>query len=345
MKLFKSYEYWPSYLFYIPILPYAVYLAIKAKSGGFFYATNPALDNSGDGTESKYKTILLIPPEYRPNTVFVAANSDLDKILTNITTQSIYYPLIIKPDIGFRGLLVKKINNKKELVHYLKKYNSIHLIIQEFISYPNECGILYFKIPGLKKGNISSLTFKKFISVKGDGTSNISELIQNDDRAKKYYSLLKESNESRFNAIPINGKVIQLGDIGNHSKGTEFINANQYISKTLTKTFDKINAQIDGWNYGRIDIKYNSFKELENGKAFKILEINGLISEPTHIYDASKGSYLNSLKEICKHWNIIYKISTCNITQHEIQSKNLKHFIKSLQQLQRYILKIKNLSL
>ena len=344
MRFIKSYEYWPSYLFYIPILPYAIYLAIKAKSGGFFYATNPGLENSGDGTESKYKTLQLIPPKYCPDTVFVPANSDIHTILSNIATHHIHYPLIIKPDIGFRGLLVEKIKNENDLVLYLKKYNSIHLIIQEYISYPNECGVLYYKIPGQERGHISSLTFKKFISVTGDGTSSIAELIQKDDRAKKYYTLLKELNESRFSSIPINGKIIQLGDIGNHSKGTQFINANQYISKTLTRTFDKINTQIDGWNYGRIDIKYNSFRELEIGKSFKILEINGLISEPTHMYDASNGSYIKSLKEICKHWGIIYKIAKSNIEQHEIPSKNLKHFINSLQKLQQYSITINNLN-
>ena len=37
-KKITNWEYWPSYLFYGPLLPYAFYLAIKAKSFGFFSA-------------------------------------------------------------------------------------------------------------------------------------------------------------------------------------------------------------------------------------------------------------------------------------------------------------------
>ncbi len=343
MKFIKSYEYWPSFLFYLPILPYAVYLAIKAKNSVFFYATNPGIKNAGDGTESKYKTLQLIPCQYRPNSLFVPANSTINQTLEKLTTTEIYFPLIIKPDIGFRGLLVKKIENKTELIQYLEKCNSIDLIIQEFISYPLECGLLFYKIPNEKTGNISSLTFKKFISVTGDGITNISALIQKNNRTKKYIHLLKELNESRFYSIPPKGKIIQLGYIGNHSKGTQFINAKKHISNTLIETFNQINKQINGWDYGRIDIKYNSFEELEIGKSFTILEINGIISEPTHIYDSSNGTYIKSLKEICKHWRIIYTIATSNIKKKRPPSQNLKHLIQSLLQLKHYTYRINKL--
>jgi len=343
MKFVKSYEYWPSYLFYIPLLPYAVYLALKAKSGGFFYAANPGIENSGDGTESKFSTIQLIPSKYKPVTIFVPINSPIDPLLEKITLKKIIYPLIIKPDIGFRGLLVKKINTPNELIDYLKKYNSINLIIQEFITYPNECGVLFHKLPGQDKGTITSLTFKRFIAVTGDGSSTVSELISKDSRANKYTSLLKKQNSTILNTIPTKGKHIKLGDIGNHSKGTAFINANTSISQPLIDTFNNLNEQIKGWDYGRIDLKYENFEDLENGKSFKILEINGLISEPTHMYDASTGNYLKSLKEICKHWTIIYTISQENHRLHKVPFKNFNYFIKSLHKLQRYSTTIKQL--
>ena len=59
IKLFKNWEYWPSYMFYIPILPYAFYLGLKARSTTFMSAVNPGIQNSGNGTESKYKTLEL----------------------------------------------------------------------------------------------------------------------------------------------------------------------------------------------------------------------------------------------------------------------------------------------
>jgi len=148
IKTILQWEYWPSYMFYVPLLPYAFYLAIKSRSFGFFSAVNPSIEGSGNGLESKYKTLQLIPKEYIPTSVFVIKNQKFEKTLTDIKNEKIGFPLIIKPNIGFRGLLVKKINSERELQNYLKKYNTIDLIIQEFIAYKNECGIFYYKIPG-----------------------------------------------------------------------------------------------------------------------------------------------------------------------------------------------------
>ncbi|MBV1887779.1 MAG: D-alanine--D-alanine ligase, partial [Urechidicola sp.] len=62
-------EHWPSYMFYIPNLPYSFYLALKARSTVFYTAVNPAIKNSGDGMESKFDTIQLIPGQYKPKTI------------------------------------------------------------------------------------------------------------------------------------------------------------------------------------------------------------------------------------------------------------------------------------
>ena len=143
MKLFNfkkmmKFEYWPWYLFYIPLLPYAFYLALKSRSFGFFSAVNPGIEGSGNGLESKYKTLQLLPKKHKPVSIFIEKGETIESILRKISSHNITYPLIIKPDIGYRGLLVKKINSDQELSSYLEKYNSIDLIIQEFIQFKNE---------------------------------------------------------------------------------------------------------------------------------------------------------------------------------------------------------------
>jgi hypothetical protein len=304
LNLFKNWEYWPSYMFYIPLLPYAFYLALKRGSFGFFSSVNPSLKESGNGLESKYETLQLVPKALQPKSFAVETNSPHSKIHEQISKHKIDFPLIVKPDIGFRGLLVKKINTPEDLIAYLKKYNSIRLIIQELITLPNECGIFYHKIPGEQKGQISSLTLKRFLSVRGNGKLTLKELIQNDQRAKRYLKILEDIHGEGLDEIPIVNKNVTLNLIGNHSKGTQFIDGNHLISSDLEKTFDELQEHIKGWYYGRIDIKYDRFEELIKGKNFKIIELNGIISEPTHIYDASKGSYIKALKSICQHWKI-----------------------------------------
>lgn len=340
----SNWEYWPTFMFYLPNIPYVIYLAIKAKSPVFYTATNPRIKNSGDGTESKFKTTQLIPKKYRPKTILVTPKQRFSAILKNIDQEKLKFPLIAKPDIGFRGMLVKKIKSKNELKEYLKKY-PIDILVQEFISLKNECGIFYYRLPNEKKGTITSITLKKFSTVIGNGKSTLSELIHADERAKMYYDLFQEIHKEDMNLIVRKNKEILLTSIGNHSKGTQFKNGNRLISSELIRVISDIEQQIDGWYYGRLDIKYDTFEKFVENKKFKILEINGIISEPTHVFDARTYSYFDAVKAIGKHWGIAYKIATINHKLYNVEYANTRNFIKEMKGLKDYIKKIKELSL
>lgn len=342
IKKLTNWEYWPSAMFYIPNLPYAFYLAIRAKNPVFFSATNPSIKNSGNGTESKFDVLQLIPEKYCPKSILVLPQTNFDTVLNEIAQKEISFPLIVKPDIGFRGLLVKKINSTSELKEYLHSY-PINIIIQEFLDFKNECGIFYHRNPTKEKGWISSLTLKRFLTVTGNGTNTLLQLILNDERAKLYADILKDIHKNKLTTIPKNKEVVKLSVIGNHSKGTQFINGNHLITKQLEETFDLVNKSIKGWYYGRVDIKYNSFEELQQGKNFKILEINGIISEPTHIYDSKNYTYFKALKAIRTHWKSLFEIATTNHKQKNIPYKVTTEFINEVFQLKNYIKKIKRL--
>ena len=345
IKLTKFYkwEYWSPSMFYIPNLPYACYLTAKARHFTFFSATNPGIKNSGNGTESKFKTIQLIPEKYRPKTILVTANTEFNLVISDIEQNKICFPLIAKPDIGFRGLLVQKINTENELKIYLKKY-PITIIIQELLDYKNECGIFYHRNPSKKKGQVSSITLKHFLTVIGDGHSSLKKLILADNRAKLYLNLFKEIHKEQLYEIPNKEEKIILTSIGNHSKGTQFINGNHLISKKVEQTFDNLSTSITGWYYGRIDIKYNTFEELENGNNFKIIEINGIISEPTHIYDSESYTYFKALKSIRAHWKSLFEIATTNHKEHRVPYKSTIKIIAEILKLKAYTRKIRGLS-
>ncbi|MDY0779813.1 D-alanine--D-alanine ligase [Tenacibaculum sp. IB213877] len=338
-----NWEHWPSSMFYVPNLPYAFYLAFRAGNTTFFTAANPALKSSGNGTESKYETIQLVPEKHRPKSVLVTEKNSFQDILNQLQKEKILYPLIAKPDVGFRGLLVKKIHSETELKQYLEKY-PVNIILQEFLDYENECGVFYHKNPRTNKGHISSLTLKRFLSVIGDGKSTLKELILADERAKLYIDLFEEIHQHKLNEILKKEQKIKLTAIGNHSKGTQFINGNHLISEKLIQTFDNLSNSIDGWYYGRVDVKYNTFSALENGTDFKVLEINGVISEPTHIYDAENYSYFKALKTIRQHWKSLFKIATTNHYYNNITLVKPRVFINEMRWLKSYIKKIKKYS-
>ena len=338
-----QWEHWPTFMFYIPLAPFYIYQTFKAKHLVSYLIANPAIKYSGNGTESKFETLNLIPKQYKPKSILINKYTNFEDVVIDIEKANIEFPLIAKPDIGFRGYLVKKMDTENELKYYLEK-NKIPIIIQEFVAYENECGLFYYRMPDESKGKITSITLKKFLTVVGNGTSSLSELILTDKRAYLYYKLLQNIHKSNMKSIPKKDEIVQLSVIGNHSKGTQFINGNHLISKDLEQMMDDLSKQIDNWFYGRLDIKYNSFEELISGKNFKILEINGIISEPTHIYDPENTTYFGALKSIATHWKIIYKISKKN---HEIAKIPYHKFIpytKDMLWLRKYTKKLKKLN-
>lgn len=331
-----NWEYWPSYMFYVPNVPYGVYLALKARNFVFFSATNPAIKHSGNGSESKFETLELIPNEFKPKSILIQNNSGFKTALSAVKKAQLNFPLIVKPDIGYRGLLVTKINSETELNNYLTKYNSIDIIVQEYIDLPKECGIFYYRIPNEEKGHITSITLKEYLAVTGDGTSTLEALIHADPRVLKHLELIKILHPKQLNKVIKKDEKLVLNVIGNHSKGTTFLDGNHLIDEELEDAIDKLLKMIPSVFYGRIDLKYESLETLKKLEQFKIIEINGVISEPTHIYDPHKSSYFKALKEIRKHWKIMYRVATTNNKVNKVNYESPSSFIKSLRELKTY---------
>ncbi len=315
---------------------------IKEWNLVFYTAVNPGIKNSGIGSESKYETLQMLPTAFIPKSVLHTAGSSIAHTITRLKEQHIRFPVIAKPDVGFRGLLVKKIENQEALSSYLEKYK-IDIIIQEFLTHENECGIFYYRYPSEQKGVVTSITLKEFCHVTGDGTSTIETLITQDERAKLYLHLIKDNRSVNLESVPSKGEVVKLSSIGNHSKGTKFINGNHLITQKLQDSFDKLNHQVDGWYYGRVDVKYNSLEELYRGE-FKILELNGILAEPTHIYDASKTSYFGALKIIRKHWKQLYRIAVYNHKRQKVPYRKMFPFIREMLALKSYSNRVKKMA-
>lgn len=338
-----QWEHWPTLMFYVPLIPFYIYSAIKSKHLVSYLAANPAIKYSGNGTESKYKTIQLVPKQYRPLSVLISEEMSFSDSLRILENANIKFPIIAKPDVGFRGYLVKKVDTEGELKRYLEK-NKIDIILQEYIDFDNECGLFYHRFPDQTKGKITSITLKRFLTVTGNGILNLSELILADKRAYLYYNLLNNIHKERMYSIPRKGEVIKLTVIGNHSKGTQFINGNHLITRDLEQMMDNLSSQINNWYYGRLDIKYNTFSELIASENFKIIEINGIISEPTHIYDPTSATYFDALKSIRKHWKIIYRIAKLNHVKYNVSYPKIIPYVKDMFWLRRYSKKLKKLN-
>lgn len=319
-------EHWPAPLFYTPVFFYYLYNSLKFRKFNYFTSVNPALDTGGMCGFSKYDSFKLIPSDLLPNTVCLSKRYYSQKELYNLLQENnLRFPLIVKPDQGERGFLVSKVDDLDKLHFYLKnKSQHINFLIQNYIDYPLEVGA--FLIYRDKAWHVTSLTSKNFWSVVGDGKKTLKELALEEESGKKLslqtMDLLK---------VPAKGKRVILEPIGNHCRGTDFINSCDKISEKMQKMFNEKFGSTEGLRYVRFDLRTPSWEELEKGN-FKVMEINGVSSEPGHIYDA-KTPLSQAYKDLFSHWSQMAKIADEEIhkkTNQETFSETFKKVISHM---------------
>lgn len=309
IKIF-NWEYWPFAVLYAPLYPYWFWLCLKARAFFYINAANPTIRNGGFLMESKKEIYDLLPEGTYPATLFFKAGTDPLAILQQMKVNNIQYPAIGKPDIGMRGMSVQKLENDQDLLLYAQK-SKVDFLVQAYIPFEDELGIFYYRIPGEEKGQISGIVGKELLGVTGDGKSTVEELLQQNQRFILQLPVLRKSMPDELLLVLAKGERKLLVPYGNHARGAKFIDVTYLADERLNYVIDRLAKQIDGFYYGRMDIRYNNIEELRQGKNFSIIELNGSGSEPTHIYDP-RHSVFFAWKEITRHWAIMYRISKIN---------------------------------
>ncbi len=314
------YEYWPFWIFYLPAFFYGLILGIKARSPLYFTSINRCMNFGGTFLSSKYGYLKYLPKENIPISCIVNRQMSLTEIMKQLKIHHLDYPIIAKPDIGERGKSVSKIQNKRQLSQYFKNASYQTFILQEYIDYPIEIGVLYYRDTD-GKGNITSVGLKKFCTIQGDGQSTLGKLILKNPRVYKRKKQLETRFKNGWDTVLNRGEKILVEPIGNHNLGTTFLNGNHLYSDEMMQWIDHRASMIPNFDYGRFDLRISSWNSFKNNQGIKILEINGVNSEPIHIYSPNFG-LINAYKEIFKHMRIIYRLSVHQIKHYPPVSIN-----------------------
>ncbi|HEX8548806.1 MAG TPA: hypothetical protein VF691_17710 [Cytophagaceae bacterium] len=306
----RHWEYWPMEIVYLPIFFYYLWLSFISRSFFYFSAANPSIETGGMAGESKWDILKNISGDLIPATVFIKRGSSLSQITSMLRERKIGFPCIAKPDIGERGRQVEKINDQTDLQCYAEAARE-DFIIQEYITFPFELGIFYYRMPSAQNGKVTSIVIKEFLSVVGDGQSTMFQLLRQNPRARLQMNRFLKEKRLWLSLVPNKNEYVQLEPIGNHCRGTKFIDGNDLKGEDLDLVFDAISKTIPGFYYGRYDIKCTSLEELRLGKGIKIMELNGVGAEPSHIYHPGFPLW-KAYKTLFHHWKMMYKISQEN---------------------------------
>jgi membrane protein DedA with SNARE-associated domain len=317
IKRRASWEFWSLRVFYLPVVVYIAYLAIKHRSLTVFTCANPAIPASGFVGESKAEILRGLSQSAAAKPFLLkylllsndfSAEEKLQKAVDFMTEQDLTLPAVLKPDVGERGSGVQIVKSREELADELE--SDENQILQEFAA-GEETSVFYYRFPDAEKGKIFAITEKRFPRVTGDGEATLEELILRDKRAVCLAEKYLERNAERLETIPASGETVQIIDIGTHSRGAIFLDGGWMKTATLENKIDEICRGFEGFYFGRFDIRVKSFEEFAEAKNFKIVELNGVTSEATNIYDP-KNSLFDAYRLLFRQWRIAFEIGAGN---------------------------------
>ncbi|MFN5335108.1 MAG: hypothetical protein ACK5BV_07985 [Bacteroidota bacterium] len=305
-----NWELWPFKVVYFPISFVWLWYMMKSRAVWFFTPSNPTLSFGGFEGEGKKEMYEQLPSHLIPKTMYVESDEDFGKVIFTLNTMGFRYPIVVKPDVGMKGILFRKIDTEEQLLEYHKKI-PVTYIIQELIDLPLEVSVFYYRYPDSPKGKVSGFFAKELLHVIGNGTDSVHALIQQHPRARFREDELKRKHGHVFQHVLANGEKFYLSYAGNHNRGARFISLKNEIDDALHQVFDDLNKHVPHFYYGRYDIKTLSVEDLKAGRNYYILEYNGSGAEPNHIYDAGLTLW-EAYREILHHWKVLYEISKYN---------------------------------
>lgn len=310
-------EFWPSHIFYLPMIPVWLALVLRHRSLTCWTAVNPMMPHGGVVGEHKHAILSALTaadPDATLATIYLPASTpDRAAFLhAQMRERSLDYPLILKPDIGERGTGVRIARNDAAAGEILAANAGIDLIAQPYHPGPHECGVFYIRHPRQPHGHIFSITAKRFPTVTGDGTSTLHDLIWADARLRMQAGRFLTRLGPRSSHVPAHGEIVTLAIAGNHCQGTLFADGSHMITPELTARIDAIARALPGFFFGRFDIRYSDETRFRRGEDLAILELNGVTSESTNIYDPRR-SLLAAYITLTRQWSAAFAIGKANL--------------------------------
>ena len=175
----------------------------------------------------------------------------------------------------------------------------------------HEFGVFYTRRPGNRQGTLFSITEKKIPFVIGDGAKTVERLVLEDPRAVALADRYLEGLATRIEEVPAVGERVELVELGTHCRGAIFLDGARFMTDALTRRFDAISAGFEGFFFGRYDVRAQDLDRFALGEGFKILELNGVTSEATHIYDP-KHTLFEAWGILFRQWREAFEIGSAN---------------------------------
>lgn len=327
----SSFEFWPPWLFYIPVAFKWLQLAIRHRGLLLPTAANPSIEGGGFIGESKAEILDLVPAPQRKwvaRWITAVGGQDVEVVGKAMRDADLDFPVVAKPDVGQRGAGVQPMYGYHDLRTYTESFPAdATFIVQELAGgavgpgppqdHPSgfgdarEAGVMWWRRPGESQGTVSSITLKIFPEVGGDGLRTLGELIDADPRARYIARTYRQRHRSDLDLVLDDGEVFPLVFAGNHCQGAIFRDGTALVTPELSARIENLARSIPDFWFGRFDIRFDDLGQFLRGEDFKIIEINGASAEATHIWDASI-TLREAYSVLFEQFDVLFSIGAAN---------------------------------
>ena len=309
----RRWEFWPMWVFYSPVAVWVVLLSIRHRGLSTITAANPGMPDGGTIGESKFDILASLPAESTVPSVLVPAGpvrSRVCSVLDLVREADWRFPLVMKPNVGQRGVDVKLVRDVGGAEDYFLRVPG-QVLVQPYHEGPFEAGVFYYRMPGWSRGRILSITDKHFPYVVGNGRSSLEQLVWEHPRYRMQATLFLRRHRRDRARVLGQGERFQLAIAGNHAQGTLFRDGSHLLTPALAERIDAIARAYPGFFVGRFDIRYRDVEDFKAGRNLAIVELNGASAESTNIYDPG-ASLLNAYRQLFRQWSIVFAIGAAN---------------------------------
>ncbi len=314
----SRWEFWPPYVTYLPLIPWLLWLSIRHRGLFKFAASNPAMPMGGLIGESKAEILEGLGsdvPEVPAFLLLEAATPSSDRVtaaLAFVESRGLSYPVILKPNEGQRGSGVAAVRSAEDLAIRVGALDH-DALLQERLD-GDEFGVFYTRMPGEARGSIYGVTVKVLPVVTGDGRRTVEELLLDDPRACALHQTYLEELGARADEVPPKGRTVPLVTVGTHSRGAIFLEGEHLITPELSDAVERLSQGYEGFYFGRYDLRAPSAEHLARGEGLGVIELNGVTSEATNLYDP-RHSVVQAYRILFEQWRLAYAIGAQNAAQ------------------------------
>jgi pimeloyl-ACP methyl ester carboxylesterase len=329
-----NHEWWPAWAIYLGVVPIWIGRVFHKNGVLAFTAANPGIERGGGFVGESKNTILAALPTdpavlaHEPIDAAGTPGERAQRALNALHTRPELggLPIILKPESGERGASVKLARSEADVHAYFELVLE-PAQVQRYHPGPCEYGVFWVRQNpepdaaeaagvGDTAGMITGITRKVFFELTGDGRRTLGRLILAHPRLRCQAGVFAQRHAARWHEVLGADETLRLGLAGNHAQGCKFEDGTHLTTPELLAAIDRLAqwfAGVDGQglDYARFDVRTTSEDALQRGE-IAVIEINGVTSEPTHLYDPAMpiGKAWGVLRA---HWRRLYRVADARI--------------------------------